>query len=112
MVLAFSALLLIFVHWFYLYKSFPLAGYALREKDVVYKRGWVIQSLRICPFNRIQNCTVQSGPIERRYGLASVIVYTAGSAGADMKIHGLKSEEADRLRQFILQQIHKEDEVL
>jgi membrane protein YdbS with pleckstrin-like domain len=93
-------------------KSFPLAGYALRERDVVHRKGWIVQRIRIAPFRRIQNCTVLSGPLERKFKLASLTVYTAGSSGADLKIAGLKQEEAERLRQFILQQIHHEDEVL
>lgn len=107
-----AATLLLFFYRLAFEKSFPLAGYALRERDVVYRKGWIVQSIRIAPFRRIQNCTVLSGPLERRFGLASLTVYTAGSSGSDLKIAGLKQEEADRLRQFILQQIHHEDEVL
>lgn len=89
-------------------QSFKFLGYAVRERDVMVQKGWLIRSVKISPFNRIQNCSVQSGPLERRYGLASLIVYTAGSNGADLRISGLLQEEADRLRHFILRQIHAE----
>ena len=91
-------------------KGFPYKAYAVREKDVLFQKGCIFRSLTICPFNRIQNCSLQSGPIERQHGLASLVIYTAGSEGADLTIPGLLSEEADRLRQFILAQIHREDE--
>ena len=98
------------IYFLFQQKKFPLAGYAVRDFDVCYKSGWLTRSLRICPYNRIQNCTVQSGPLERKYGLASLIIYTAGSDGGDVKIPGLIQNEADSLRQFILQKIQKEDE--
>lgn len=107
-----TATLIVFSYWLIMSRSFPLAGYALRERDVVYKRGWLVHSVRIAPFGRIQNCTVKSGPLERKYNLASLTIYTAGSSGADLTIPGLTAEEADRMRQFILHQINGEDEVL
>lgn len=87
-------------------KSFPYRAYAVREQDVLYQKGWIIRTLKVCPFNRIQNCTVQSGPLERKFGLASLTLYTAGSNGADLRIYGLTQTEADNLRQFILSRIH------
>lgn len=94
---------------FYLFvqeKTFPYRAFAVRERDVVYQKGWIIRSLKVCPFNRIQNCAVQSGPLERKFGLASLTLFTAGSNGADLRIYGLTQTEADNLRQFILSRIH------
>ena len=96
------------VQRFFLEKSFPYLAYAVREHDVLLQRGWITRRLRACPFRRIQNCSVQSGPLERVYGLSTLIIYTAGSDGADLHIPGLEDEEADRLRSFILSKIHKE----
>ena len=87
-------------------KTFPYRAYAVRERDVLYQKGWIIRSLKVCPFNRIQNCAVQSGPLERKFGLASLTLFTAGSTGADLRINGLTQTEADNLRQFILSRIH------
>jgi len=89
-------------------RSFPFLAFAVREKDVMHQRGWLIRRLKICPFNRIQNCSMQSGPLERKYGLASLIIYTAGTTGADIRISGLLQAEADKLRHFILSKIHTE----
>jgi len=86
--------------------GFRWLAYAVREKDVASRKGWFIRSTRIAPFNRIQNCTVQSGPLERRFGLSSLIIYTAGNDNADLRISGLPTEEAERLRHYILENIH------
>jgi membrane protein YdbS with pleckstrin-like domain len=60
-------------------KSFHTKKYALRERDIIYKAGWLVEKTKTCPFNRIQNSSVSSGPIERRYGLAKLILYTTGN---------------------------------
>lgn len=66
-------------------KSFPYKAYAVREHDVIYQKGWLVRTLKVCPFNRIQNCTISSGPLERTRKLASLILYTAGVSD-DMRI--------------------------
>lgn len=89
-------------------KAFHYQAYAIREKDVAYQQGWLIRRLKICPYNRIQNCSVHTGPLERKFGLATLALFTAGSDGADVRIPGLAAEEAHRLREFILSQINGE----
>jgi uncharacterized protein len=109
LVIATSALFIIGLYRFLMEHAFPYSAYAVREKDIMFQRGWIVRSLKICPFNRIQNCSVQSGPLERKYGLASLIIYTAGNDNADMKVYGLSQEKAETLRHFILDKIHKEE---
>lgn len=108
-ILAGAALLIIGIHRFSIEKTFPFLAYAVREKDILSQKGWITRTLKACPHNRIQNCSVQSGPLERKFGLASLTIYTAGSNSADMKIPGLLLEEAEQLRHFILEKIHAED---
>lgn len=85
--------------------SFKRKAYAVREKDILFRTGWIIQKLHIIPFNRVQHCVVQSGPVGRKYGLATVSIYTAASNEQDISIRGLKTEEAESLKSFILEQI-------
>ena len=105
---AFAVLLLAY-YFIHQERSFNYLAYAVRDKDIISQKGWIIRSVKICPFNRVQNCTLNTGPLERKYGLASLSLYTAGSAGADMRINGLSQEEAETLRQFILNKINSED---
>ena len=107
-IVAAAALVIIVMYRWLLEKNFPFLAYAVREKDVVSQRGWLTRTTKVAPYNRIQNCSVQSGPLERKYGLASLTIFTAGSDQADMKLVGLQQEEAEQLRHFILQQIHGE----
>ena len=108
LIIALVTLFIIALHWISIQCSFPFLAYAVREKDVIHQSGWLMRTIKVCPLNRIQNCTVRTGPLERKYHLASLIVYTAGSGGADMRISGLLQEEADKLRYYILEKIHAE----
>lgn len=85
--------------------SFRSRAYAVREHDILYRHGWFIQTTGICPFNRIQHCSVDSGPIERSYKLATLTLYTAASESADVKIAGLPETQALSIREFIMQKI-------
>ena len=98
-------LLLIVAGFFVGTRSFHRKAYAVREKDILFRTGWIFQKLHIIPFNRIQHCVVQSGPIERKYGLASVSIYTAASNVQDITIRGLQQADAESLKSYILQQI-------
>jgi len=103
-------LLLFILQYTWMQQSFKRKAYAVREKDVFYRTGWIIRSLHICPFNRIQHCTVHSGPIERRFGLASISLFTAGSDGSDLTIPGLTEQKASDLREFIMQKIKADEQ--
>lgn len=91
-------------------KAFPIRAYSVREHDIVSRSGWIIRTVKICPLNRVQNCTIHVGPLERKYGLATLSLFTAGSTGADLKIPGLPAEEAEAIRKFVLSRINDESE--
>ncbi|BCN48127.1 bacterial membrane flanked domain protein [Rhodococcus sp. Br-6] len=64
--------------------------------DAVYTRtGWFDQERRIAPITRIQTVDTERGPLDRLFGLATVTVTTASSAGA-VKITALDLDVADR----------------
>lgn len=94
--------LLIAVCWYFLmHKSFYKKAYAIRSHDITYRSGWLIENLRTTPFSRVQHSNVVSGPIDRKFGLASLIIYTAGTGGADIKIPGLTAEKANDIKEWI-----------
>ncbi|MEY3369001.1 MAG: hypothetical protein RI973_2156, partial [Bacteroidota bacterium] len=77
------------------------AGYALREHDILYRRGVYFHTETAIPFNRMQHCEITRGPIERAFDLATLKIYTAGTSGGDLAIEGLPVEEAQRIKEFI-----------
>jgi len=85
--------------------SFRRKSFAVRTHDIVYKNGWIFQDTHIVPFSRIQHVVVNSGPIDRKYGLASLTLYTAAAEVNDITIPGLTLEKAEQLKSFIINQV-------
>ncbi|MEM6724228.1 MAG: PH domain-containing protein [Bacteroidota bacterium] len=84
--------------------NFRIQGYALRQHDVVYRRGVLFRKITTIPFNRVQHCEIKQGPIERMFHLKTLEVYTAGGATSDLKIPGLPDGRAQELKDFIINQ--------
>lgn len=76
-------------------------SYALREKDLTYKKGWIFNSMVTIPFNRIQHTEISRGPIERKFELSTLKIYTAGGSTSDLSIPGLEVEEAQQLKDYV-----------
>lgn len=82
--------------------SVPRMGYAVRDRDLVYRSGVFWRSVTAVPFNRIQHVETSSSPLDRRFSLATLKLFTAGGSGGDLKIDGLHSERAEQLRALVL----------
>lgn len=82
----------------------PRRGYAVREKDLLYKTGVLWRSVRAFPFNRVQHTKLDTTLLDRRFDLASLSVFPAGG-GRGNRIRGLGRETAERLRAYISQRI-------
>jgi uncharacterized protein len=95
-------LLLAFRAFVYPFLWFAAWRWQLRRADLITRQGWLWRSERAVPLDRIQHVDVDSGPIDRTFGIASVTVYTAGSGHANLAIPGLTSADAERLRDALL----------
>lgn len=72
-------------------------GYLEREDDLMVRRGVLIRRTSVVPYGRMQYVDVTAGPLERRFGLATLTMHTAAAA-TDASVPGLLTEEAARLR--------------
>lgn len=99
-----AGLITIISTWIVMYNgiSFHYMGYALREKDISFKSGWLWKSMTTVPFNRVQHCDIRQGLLDRQFGLSKITIYTAGGQSADLMIPGLRPETAERLKTYIL----------
>ena len=87
------------------FMSVPRQGYAVRDKDIIYRSGVFWRTVTAIPFNRIQHVEKSSTPLDRRFNIATLQLFTAGGSGGDLKIHGLSAETAESLRTFILNKV-------
>ena len=103
-------LVLTATYFFVQQKGFYSKAYALRDKDLIFRSGWIVRKISTCPFNRIQHSSVNTGFFERRYGLATLALYTAGTNDADLRIPGLKEADAYAMKEWITQKIIHEEQ--
>ncbi|MFB6312181.1 MAG: PH domain-containing protein [Salinirussus sp.] len=78
-------------------------GFEVRNDELYLQRGVVTHVRTIAPYVRIQHVDTQRGPLERWLGLSTLVVYTAGSRGADVSIPGLTATEARDLQSRLKQ---------
>lgn len=78
-------------------------GYALRAHDVVFRTGLFWRKTTVLPFDRVQHAEVTQGPLQRRFGVATLKFYTAGGSSVDLKIESLLEDDAERLRETVLE---------
>ncbi|ADU94092.1 PH domain-containing protein [Geobacillus sp. Y412MC52] len=68
--------------------------YDIREEEIDIQRGVWSTRRTLIPMARVQYVDVRQGPLLKRYGLASIAVFTAAAAH---EIPALPMEEAERL---------------
>ncbi|RJX38645.1 hypothetical protein D3P09_13915 [Paenibacillus pinisoli] len=83
--------------------------YELFEEELEIEKGLIFLSNVLVPMVRVQHVEIGSGPLMRKYGLASVSVVTAATTH---QIVGLKREEAESLKRRIgqLARVEEADE--
>lgn len=91
--------------------GFKKRGYALREKDIFYRKGIIATTTTIIPFNRIQHVALHEGVLDRMYDLSELQIYTAGGSNSDLSIVGLPKELAEQIKTFLLNKILIENEL-
>lgn len=84
----------------------PLAYRHLRfgvdETGIAIESGVLWRSRVALPRVRIQHTDVSQGPLERRYGIGTLKLYTAGSRHVKIELPGLNHDEALALRDALL----------
>ena len=76
--------------------------YALDDTGIVIQRGVLWRSHIALPRARIQHTDVSQGPLQRRYGLGTLRLYTAGSRHTMIELPGLAHQDAIDLRDTLL----------
>jgi len=75
--------------------------YEVREDSLYLTRGVLTRVQTVAPYVRVQHIDARRGPVERILGLSTLVVYTAGSRGADVTVPGLTDDRADELQQAL-----------
>jgi membrane protein YdbS with pleckstrin-like domain len=82
------------------WKGFPRRGYAVRERDITYRTGWLFRTTTTVPFGMIQHSELVQGPVSRWLKIKHLRLFTAGGSG-NLRIAGLDEEQAETLRAIL-----------
>jgi membrane protein YdbS with pleckstrin-like domain len=76
--------------------------YAIDDTFLVARFGILVRQEKVIPVNRLQHVDLVRGPIERLFGLATLIVHTAGTDAVAFHLPGLEPSVAQSMRDHIL----------
>ena len=77
--------------------------YGFVDDLLLMRYGILFVEERAVPVRRMQHVDLVRGPIERVFGLATLVVFTAGNEGSAFRVPGLPISEAQELRDRIVQ---------
>lgn len=76
--------------------------YGIDAQGIAIHRGIFWRSRIALPRIRVQHTDVSQGPLQRRYGIATLKLYTAGSRYTKIELSGLAHDRALALRDALL----------
>jgi membrane protein YdbS with pleckstrin-like domain len=77
-------------------------AYRVDQDGIEIRRGVVWRKIVNVPRSRVQHTDVSQGPLERRYGLGTLVIYTAGTDHARIALSGLEHGTALHIREHLL----------
>jgi membrane protein YdbS with pleckstrin-like domain len=83
-------------------REYRHTSYRVDALGIEIRRGVYWRVAINVPRSRVQHTDVSQGPLERRYGLGTLVIYTAGTDHAKIDLPGLEHGVALRLRQHLL----------
>ncbi len=80
-------------------------AHALGERALFYRSGLWWRRETAIPYARIQHVARAQGPVDRIFDLASLQIYTAGAAQADLTIPGLTAADSRLMEETLLARV-------
>lgn len=83
-------------------RNYRAWGYHLDGRVLLIRSGVWFRTIKLLPLPRLQHVDVKRGPLQRRFGLATLVLHTAGTQAASIEVPGLDADEATRLRDHLV----------
>jgi membrane protein YdbS with pleckstrin-like domain len=78
------------------------ASYKVDEQGIEIRKGVYWRKVINVPRSRVQHTDVSQGPLERRFGLGTLVIYTAGTDHAKVDLSGLDHARALAIRDHLV----------
>lgn len=97
-----AVLILALTAWRWPAVAYAHISYRVDDQGIEIRRGVYWRVVVNVPRSRVQHIDVSQGPIERRYGLGTLVIYTAGTEHARVELEGLEHGRALAIREQLL----------
>ncbi len=77
-------------------------SYTVSPASIEIRKGVLWRRVASVPRTRVQHTDVSQGPLERRFGLGTLVIYTAGTEHSKVALSGLSHGTASRIRDHLL----------
>jgi uncharacterized protein len=82
--------------------SYARTSYLLDADGIEIRSGVFWRRIVSVPRSRVQHIDVTQGPMQRSYGLATLVLFTAGTVHSSVSLAGLSHETALAVRDLLL----------
>lgn len=103
--------LVLLLVWLVIYlpmRRYQTRGYDMADDRLRVVKGVLFHADTVVPFSRVQHLDVEQGPLERAFGIARLILHTAGSHNASVTLPGLWHADAVAMREEIRAHVKRE----
>ena len=94
------------------YRSWKFSAWKLDDTGLHVRRGRWWQREVLVPRSRVQHLDIERGPIERNFGLATLVVHTAGIRTHALRQPGFADADAVALRDALVPASARHDDVV
>jgi membrane protein YdbS with pleckstrin-like domain len=104
-IVALWALLLVFLvvtNWIMPEKRYERFRWILSPAGLEIRHGVIFRTITSVPRARVQHTDVAQGPIQRRFGLASLVIHTAGQQDSEIHLGGITFDTARAIRDDLM----------
>lgn len=101
--------LIFLTRWFWLPLQVRHSRFLLRTQDFLLQYGVLWRRAVLIPLHRVQHVTISQGPLQKRFGLATLKVYTAGGLDAEAALADIEYRVAQALSEQLSQLIPRGD---
>jgi membrane protein YdbS with pleckstrin-like domain len=91
-------------------KTYRRLRYRLTDRLLQVTRGWTFHTDTVVPLVRVQHLDVVRGPIDKMFGIATLVVHTAGTHNSIVTVPGLAPDRAAEMRDIIREQVRTDFE--
>lgn len=91
-------------------KTYRRLRYRLTDRLLQVTRGWTFHTDTVVPLVRVQHLDVVRGPVDKMFGIATLVVHTAGTHNSIVTVPGLAPDRAAEIRDIIREHVRTDFE--